>query len=308
MGKDTKIAWTDHTFNMLWGCTKISPGCANCYADVWAERWGYNVWGKQPRRLFGPKHWAEPLKWQEAAKRDGVRRKVFCSSMADNFEDHPAVDAERPKLWELIRKTPDLDWQLLTKRADRIVANLPDDWGDGWPNVWLGVSAENQETADDRLARLVKIPAVVRFASLEPMLGPIELDAFQRGVCIACCGAGETYGHYFAEDGMGRCDACNGTGEDEDNLGLDWAVLGGESGPEARPCNIAWIRRALNLCDGSPIAPYVKQVGAKPFEDQTLGHRYDDHTYIKVRHKSGADPDEWPEDLRVQEFPVIKGE
>src|SRR5262245_39427976 len=104
MGEKTAIAWTDHTFNIAWGCQKISPGCLNCYADGLADRFGYDVWGPtKTRRTFPAKHWAEPLKWNAAAERDGRPHRVFCSSMCDWAEDHPTIAAELPKLWALIQ-------------------------------------------------------------------------------------------------------------------------------------------------------------------------------------------------------------
>lgn len=223
MAVKTLIAWTDHTFNIAWGCTKISPGCANCYADGNASRWGHDVWGGRPRRLFGAKHWAEPLKWQEAARRDGVRRRVFCSSMCDNFEDHPAIDAQRLKLWPLIRETPDLDWLLLTKRSERVAANLPGDWGDGWPNVWLGVSVENQDYVH-RIDHLGEIPAAVRFVSGEPLLGPLDL--------------------------RGRINK------------IDWLIVGGESGPKHRPMPHEWARDLRDQCGAAGVSFFFKQSSA----------------------------------------------
>ncbi len=115
MSQLTAIEWTDHTFNVAWGCMKVSPGCQHCYADTLSSRYGFDVWGPAAtteRRTFGDKHWAEPYRWNKAAGNAGVRRRVFCCSMCDLFEDHPTIDAEREKLWPLIRATPHLDWRL----------------------------------------------------------------------------------------------------------------------------------------------------------------------------------------------------
>ena len=122
MGVETKIAWTDHTFNPWWGCVKVSPGCANCYAETFAKRTGHAVWGAETdRRFFGDKHWAEPVKWNLAAAKAGVRRRVFCGSMCDVFEGpRPLLDDWRDQLWTLIRYTPNLDWLLLTKRPESL--------------------------------------------------------------------------------------------------------------------------------------------------------------------------------------------
>ncbi|ANS03299.1 hypothetical protein [uncultured Mediterranean phage uvDeep-CGR2-KM19-C37] len=220
MSEKTIIAWTDHTFNIAWGCTKVSPGCKNCYAEGIADRYGWDAWGASgARRTFGKKRWQEPLKWNRAAEAAGVRKKVFASSMCDNFEDHPVVATELKKLWPLIERTPWLDWQLLTKRANRIAECLPKNWGDGWPNVWLGVSIENDEYAW-RADRLREVPAAIRFVSYEPALGPL----------------------------------------DSLNLdGISWAIYGGESGPRFRPHSLEWARSMRDRCKAAGTAFFYKQ-------------------------------------------------
>lgn len=175
MGENTAIGWTDHTFNCWWGCLRVSPGCEHCYAEVLREAHRPQDLGPAKttaRRTFGEAHWREPLTWNRKAAKEGVRRRVFCASMADVFEDHPTANAEREKLWDLIRATPWLDWQLLTKRPDNIARMLPADWGGGYPNVWLGTSVENSDYYH-RITALEAIPARVRFLSCEPLLGPI---------------------------------------------------------------------------------------------------------------------------------------
>ena len=128
MGNSTEIAWTDSTFNPWWGCSKVSPGCANCYAEAFDKRTGGDHWGagKIPRTMSAS-NWNNPLKWQREAEKTGTRRKVFCGSMCD-WAAIEGPDTERVRLWETIRRTPMLDWQLLTKRADRIAELLPSDW------------------------------------------------------------------------------------------------------------------------------------------------------------------------------------
>ena len=224
MAERTIIAWTDHTFNIAWGCWKISPGCTNCYADAGSRRYGFDVWGKNAdRRTFGAKHWNEPVKWDRAAAEEGRRHRVFCSSMTDWALDDPTLDLERIKMWDMIRRTPNLDWQLLTKRADRIVQCLPGDWGDGYPNVWLGVSCENREHGLPRVDHLRSIPAVVRFLSVEPML----------------------------ED-LGDFDA----------TGVDWVIVGGESGANYRMMDHAWARSLRDHCATNDVAFFFKQSSA----------------------------------------------
>ncbi|MCI0671755.1 MAG: phage Gp37/Gp68 family protein, partial [Myxococcaceae bacterium] len=178
MGAETEISWTHSTFNPWWGCTRVSPGCDHCYAESFDRRVGGAHWGKGvPRRTFGDKHWGEPLKWNAAAAKAGERRRVFCASMADVF-DAEAPDGALERLWALIRATPALDWLLLTKRPGRIRHSLPADWGDGYPNVWLGTTVEDQERAEQRIPVLLDVPARVHFLSCEPLLGPVDVSRF----------------------------------------------------------------------------------------------------------------------------------
>jgi len=227
MGNKTIIAWTDRTFNIAWGCEKVSPGCKNCYADTLSSRYGFDVWGRnKERRTFGEKHWLEPIGWN-GKPHIGVLGKgqpnlVFCSSMCDVFEDHPTITAEREKLWSLIRATPNLHWQLLTKRAERIASNLPGDWGSGYPNVWLGVSIENNDYVH-RADHLRDIPAAVRFISYEPALGPLP---------------------------------------DLELQGIDWVIYGGESGVGFRPHDLAWPRAMREQCEATGTAFFFKQSSA----------------------------------------------
>jgi protein gp37 len=227
MSEKTIIAWTDHTFNIAWGCVKVSPGCKNCYADTLSRRYGHDIWGpNKSRRVFGEKHWRDPLKWNTepatGVRGPGLRQLVFSSSMCDWAEDHPQIAAEREKLWPLIRATPNLEWQLLTKRADRIAGLLPPDWGNGYPNVWLGVSVENIDWAW-RADCLKEIPAAVRFISYEPALGPLD---------------------------------------DLDLRGLDWIIYGGESGAKYREHNLDWPRAMRKKCAEAGAAFFYKQSAA----------------------------------------------
>jgi protein gp37 len=224
MGKNSRIEWTDHTFNPWWGCTKVSEACKNCYAEAWSKRVGQQVWGPTAeRRFFGERHWQEPLKWNADAAAHRKRRRVFCASMADVFEDRRSLDVWRSKLWELIEATPQLDWLLLTKRPEHVEAFTP--WGRTWPrNIWLGTTVENQETADERLPHLRKIPAAVRFISAEPLRGPLEIQSWLRTT-------------------------------------IDWAITGGESGPKARPSSPSWFRELLGQCIAADVPFHFKQWG-----------------------------------------------
>lgn len=228
MGQNSKIEWTRHTFNPWWGCDKVSPACKHCYAETWAQRLGLDLWGpKKARRFFSDKHWSEPLKWNAVAASQNQRPRVFCASMADVFEDRRELDAWREKLWQLIEATPQLDWLLLTKRPESI-RNLTR-WGNRWPaNIWIGTTAEDQESADRRIPLILDLPAAVRFASCEPLLEAIDLHDWLSPV-----GAG----------------------------GLNWVIAGGESGAKARPMNPAWPESLRDQCEIASVPFHFKQWG-----------------------------------------------
>ena len=224
MGKNSRIEWTNHTFNPWWGCTKVSAACKHCYAEAWAKRVGQSVWGPNAnRRFFGDTHWAEPIKWHGEALAAGQRRRVFCASMADVFEDRRDLDAWRAKLWALIDATPQLDWLLLTKRPEMVGRLVP--WGVHWPhNIWLGTTVEHQEAAESRLMYLATLPAVIRFISAEPLLGSLDLTPW----------LGTT---------------------------INWVITGGESGPNARPSSPSWFRSILHQCRDVAVPFHFKQWG-----------------------------------------------
>ena len=226
MAKDSSIEWTHHTFNPWWGCTKVSPGCKHCYAETFSHRIGQDIWGpRAERRFFSDAHWRDPLKWNAEAARAGVRRRVFCASMADVFENRAELNPHRERLWQLIADTPSLDWLLLTKRPDRILKSVP--WGSIWPtNVWAGVTAENQLWARRRIPLLLELPAAVRFLSCEPLLGALDLTQWLTG-----------------------------------SRRVDWVIAGGESGHKARPMNPEWARKLRDQCRASGVAFHFKQWG-----------------------------------------------
>lgn len=247
MGAETKISWTDHTFNPLQGCTKVSEACRFCYAESINKRWGGDNWGPdKPRKLFGDKHWAEPVKWNAHAQKTGIRRKVFCASMADVCEDHPDWIEPRARLIKLIEATPWLDYLLLTKRPENYLPMFGESWGYAWPeNVWAGTTAEDQQNADKRIPHLLKVPAVVRFVSCEPLLGPINLKP------------------YLA--------ALDGT-----QL-LDQIIIGGESGGHGiRRMDPAWSVNIRNQCVATNTAFFFKQSGAVLAREMKLKSRNGD--------------------------------
>jgi len=254
MGKETGISWTDHSFNPWWGCQKVSPACANCYAETFSKRYGMKLWGPaSERRFFGPKHWEEPLKWNKQAQKEGVRRRVFCASMADVFEDRDDLIQPRADLFLTVEETPHLDWLLLTKRPENIEGMLPK-WshlnGRPFPNVWYGTTVENQEQAALRVPLLLQVPAVVRFISYEPALGPLDLTNI------------EIMGHSL--DALRGEWCANRQGcfvEDHSDGSIDWVIAGGESGGRARPSQPEWFTAVRDQCAGAGVAFHFKQWG-----------------------------------------------
>jgi protein gp37 len=230
MGENSKIEWTTHTFNPWWGCARVSPACENCYAETFATvRQKMTLWGtKAPRRFFGDKHWNEPLKWDRVAKAEGVRARVFCASMADVCEDREDLVVHKRRLASLVDATPNLDWLFLTKRPENFGSTLALMWParTTWPfNVWLGTTVENQKYADLRIPSIARYgaSAVVRFLSMEPLLGPVDLSSY-LGV-------------------------------------VDWVILGGESGSEARGTTPDWFRKLRDQADAAGIPVNFKQWG-----------------------------------------------
>jgi len=236
--KNSPIEWCHHTFNPWIGCTKISPGCAHCYAEaLMATRYGRVIWGAHgTRSRTSESYWREPLKWNEEAAKSGIRPRVFCASLADVFEEYEGTDPQgkpvslnqwRDDLFRLIDRCRNLDWLLLTKRADHaqsFLRELERQEGEVRSNLWLGFSAENQEWFDRRWPLIRDTPAVVRFCSYEPALGPLWLP----------------------QDAAGR---------------LHWLICGGESGIHARPTDERWPRVVRALSEAAGIAFFFKQWG-----------------------------------------------
>lgn len=231
MAKDSHIEWTHHTFNPWWGCLKVSPGCKHCYAETWAHRFGLELWGqKANRRDLSDAYWRQPLAWNAEAKRTKQRKRVFCASMADVFEDRRELDGKRDRLWALIDKTPWLDWLLLTKRPQNVARLVP--YGAKWPeNIWLGATAENQKWLDKRMTHLSVLNARVLFLSCEPLLGELNFSEWIKR-------AGQGYSRM-----------------------VDWVIAGGESGPDARPMHPEWLSSIRDQCVEENIQFHFKQWG-----------------------------------------------
>ncbi len=313
----TSIEWTDVTWNPVRGCSRVSPGCENCYAERTAARFagpgqpyeglvrlGPNGprWTGRVRLVTSGGTLDAPLSWRSP-------RRVFVNSMSDLF--HEALgDLEIAAAFAVMVLCPQHTFQCLTKRADRMrdwmnnienrigielhlrtwasfrldvpiakaarAASLPLRWPP--PNVWLGVSVEDQQRADERIPLLLETPAAVRFLSVEPLLGPVDLrQPFQRD-----------FPDSFDTDGTDP----RATWAEL----LDWVIVGGESGPAARPCDVAWIRSIVEQCRAAAVPVFVKQLGSMPVGEPW---RY------PPRDRKGGDPDEWPEDLRVRQFPEV---
>lgn len=291
VGADTKIEWCDFTFNPWLGCTNVSPGCDHCYAEALMDKRYHKVqWGAgQPRVRTSEANWRMPIKWDKAAAAAGRRDRVFCASLADVFDNE--VDPEwRRDLLRLIAHTQRLDWLLLTKRIGNAHQMLRDaagsfgmDWGEHWRNVWIGATIVNQEEADRDIPKLLAVPAAKRFLSMEPLLGQVILPKL--------CDAGSVPGPHGVGGVMcARCDGAQRYG----CLGIDWVIVGGESGHKARPFHTDWAQSIVDQCQAAGVACFVKQLGAHVV--QGFERR------IK-RDKKGGDMSEWPHELRVREVP-----
>ena len=266
----TGIQWTDETWNPVTGCTKVSPGCAHCYAEDVATRF----WKGRPftdvkfhqERLEQPLHWKRP-------------RRVFVNSMSDLF--HEALnDDELGSIFGVMQETPQHTYQVLTKRPERMRQFMLKYYAPASVrNVWIGVSVENQRMADERIQILIDTPAAVRFLSVEPLLEKVDLTVYLKG-----------HG-------------------DLQRSPIQWVIVGGESGQQARPCNIEWIEHVVVQCEYYNVPCFVKQLGAKPVEtgdkdDPWLDMESTDGTrMLGLRSAKGGDIEEWPEHLRVRQFP-----
>jgi protein gp37 len=332
--QNSKIEWTDHTFNPWIGCTKVSPGCAHCYAEVSTRArvlraQGIETWGKGGQRQR-TQTWKDPIRWnqkpwvcercgeavsdrEEHNKKFGCthgeyhRARVFCASLAD------WLDNEVPVQWladllKLIHDTPNLDWLLLTKRPENWTRIIGASWtglhvsGSGSPefanwlgtwfhggapaNVWVGTTVENQAMADERIPQLTSIPARIRFLSCEPLLESVDL-------------------------GMGAY-SCVVKNSRSLNLRkvIDWVIVGGESGKDARPFNVAWARDIVKQCKAAGVAAFVKQLGKQPLHERWPKAERDFSNYgrvetLKLKDNKGGDINEFPADLRVREFPKV---
>lgn len=269
MAENSKIQWTDHTFNPWFGCTKVSPGCANCYAENLMD----TIWNKvergkgNPRKLTSEKNWNLPLKWDKEAAKQGVRKKVFCASLADVFDEEISWEW-RVKLFNLIRKTTNLDWLILTKRP-KIAKEFFDKYEVSdfekesfSSKIWIGTSVENQKAANERIPILAQIPVKIRFISGEPLLENVKLNL-------------EEYGRH-----------------PDYAFGIDWVIVGGESGNKARRMDLDWVRNIRNQCQQAEVKFFFKQFGsvlAKELGLTKTGHDFNEPNF--------------PEEFKIREMP-----
>lgn len=336
----TEIEWTHEydahgnvvakgeTWNPVRGCSKVSEGCRNCYAMKQAHRFSGEgqpyegltkvVPGKGPqwtgKVMLVHDALDKPLRWRKP-------RKVFVNSMSDLF--HPDVpDGFVAQVFAIMAAAHRHTFQVLTKRPERMAALLNSDafWGAVWmhgmeqfwstedlaridelgppwplPNVWLGTSVEDQPAADERIPHLLRCPAAVRFLSCEPLLGPVDI-----GWCSWC----GRFGPHDCESGY-PWEARLDDGVDLAEAGVDWIIAGGESGQGARPCDVAWIRSLVRQCQAAGVPAFVKQLGADPCEIiPGVGPVLSSVNFLGLRDRKGGDPSEWPEDIRVREFPT----
>lgn len=340
MSAKTGIQWTDATWNPVVGCTKVSQGCKHCYAKTLHDmRHKAHLAGKKvapqygqpfetvqlmPERLYAPLSWRKP-------------RRVFVNSVSDLFhEDVPMGFIA--KVWAVMALAPRHTYQILTKRPARMLAVLTDpsfyglvlDAADPirasrapltmipisnpahagfYPQVWLGVSVENQAAADERIPLLLQAPAAVRFLSCEPLIGPVDLGRFAPFIAHFGAAAIE------CEHGYDACPICD--------RGIDWVIVGGESGANARVCDLSWVTSIVANCQLAFVPVFVKQLGRwiagessefrtintwwlKP--DAPRGRTKFDPSHavaFSLCDSHGGDMAEWPERLRVREFPDL---
>jgi protein gp37 len=263
MAKNTRIAWTDDTYNLWWGCTPRGPGCANCYASALAKRYGHDVWGaKSPRRILSERHARDLDQYQRLAVEQGASRRVFVGSMMDLAEERPDTAPLVREFLASVERYPALDFLILTKRPEHYRAIFRDAWPSGRApaNVWIGATVVLQSEADRTAPILAELAlewgASAAFLSIEPQLESLRIPAWTMGPG-----------------------------------GITWLITGGESGGRVRPYDDRWAAEIIADARGAGIAPFVKQLGTVWARAHGLRGKADD-------------PSKWPEELRVQEFPL----
>lgn len=309
MAETTGIAWCRSTFNPHIGCTKISPGCDGCYAAVSTPARALGVrWGSgEPRRRTSAANWRKPLAWNKRAEREAAEGvmwngrpgfwPVFCASLADVF-DNEVPQAWRDDLFALIDKTPRLTWLLVTKRIGNVASMVPSiDWLLFHDNVRILITVVNQEEADRDIPKLLELRCK-NGVSYEPALSAVDWAPWLIE-CESCHVEGLTAGGKLLQH------------HTHGRRILDWIICGGESsqaGHRARPFNIEWARSTIQQCRQAEVPVFVKQLGSASFEEGCApGHvcvGKNPQSLRRLEDRSGADPLEWPMDIRVREFPI----
>lgn len=255
MGEDSKIQWTENSWNPWHGCKKVSDGCKYCYMYRDKEKYG-----QDPTKVVRSKtKFNDPLKWKEPTV-------IFTCSWSDWFIDE--ADEWRDEAWRIIKATPQHTYQILTKRPERIASHLPKDWGEGYHNVWLGVSVEKNSILAERVWPLIQIPAAVRFISAEPLLSHIDLGLDAR-----------------IENSI-----------DKLRERIDWVIVGGESGNDNgkyiyRPCELEWIEWIVEQCKDNNVSVFVKQLGTHLAKQ------------LKMKDRHGGNIEDFPLALKIRQFP-----
>jgi protein gp37 len=321
----TSIEWATDSWNPIaaydketgkrgWFCTKVSPGCTNCYAEQWNRFRGnghlYRVGNLDKVRFALAPTLNDPLHWRKP-------RRVFVNSMTDLFlgaHTNEMIAAS----FAVMARAPQHQFLVLTKRAQRMLnwfmiqslvstdSELFEAAGGRWPlpNVWLGVSVENQEQADLRIPTLLQVPAAIRFLSCEPLLDQVDLQRVKhptdedRTIDVLRRGTWDFNNQFTNHSDMPD--------------GIDWVIAGGESGPDARSCDVQWIQTLVDQCHHASVPVFVKQLGAHPTTPDLTHWRTGrellpaaDGYALKLRSRKGGDPKEWPTELRVRQYPKV---
>lgn len=258
MGAKTKIEWADATWGPIRGCSRVSAGCVHCYAETMAAR--FSGPGQPYDGLIRDRKWSGVVRLIPERLEDPIRwqkpRRIFVNSMSDLFHEE-LTDATIDRVFDVMERAPRHTFQVLTKRPHRSLSYTARRYVRGPAHVWIGTSIEDQKACGERLESIRDTAAGVRFVSAEPLLGPIDFG-FRGG--------GESVG---------------------------WVIVGGESGPGARRCDIRWIDKIVHQCENARIPVFVKQLGA----NVTIDGRP-----VKLKHPKGGDGDEWPEIGEGEEF------
>lgn len=315
VGDKTEIAWCDATWNPTSGCTRVSEGCRHCYIDrtppfrMNGRKFVNGTTGVQ----LHPDRLDQPLKWKRP-------RRIFVNSLSDLFHEDVPSDFIQA-CFTTMAAARQHTFQILTKRPQRMRRALQqwhkeglvfrEGWGSSLPNVWIGVSIEDQATANERIPLLLETPAFVRFVSAEPLLGPVDLTRIDGAALDP-----EAKGIHL--------NALTGGCETETPWHLNWVIAGGESGPGARPCDVAWIRSIKDQCKAAGVPVFIKQMGGYVVDLNDAGFEGDESTAwpmdtdvsdrdnewdyqgarirIRLNDRKGGDWNEWPADLRVREY------